>query len=225
MLSFIPTPIGNTEDITLRALKLMKQLNVFFCEDTRMTKKLLQIYEIDYAEKKFYSLTSFTKPHQLSKYQDILQDTDAGVLSDAGTPWVSDPGKQLIKLCREGDVSFEILPGANALIPAVVGSYFDTSSFTFFGFLPKKKGKQTMLKYIVQSDYPVFIYESVHRVEKTLGELQAVGFEWTVCLFRELTKMFEQKEKWSIQEVLTKIENGDIKPKGEFVIGFYPTSS
>lgn len=131
MLSIIPTPIGNKEDITLRGLRLLKELSIFFCEDTRTTIKLMRLYDIDWRNKKLHSLTSFTSELKAMSYIDIMREEHCGMLSDAGTPGLSDPGKQLVKFCREYKIPFETLPGANALIPAVVGAGFDTSSFVY----------------------------------------------------------------------------------------------
>ena len=127
MLTFIPTPIGNKEDITLRALRLLKELKYLICEDTRTTKKLLQMYEIDYSDKEFFSLTSFTDKGKLAHYANLIRENEVGMLSDAGTPGLSDPGK------------YSILPGANALVPSIVAAGFDTSEFVYIGFLPQKK--------------------------------------------------------------------------------------
>ncbi len=182
MLYLIPTPIGNTEDITLRALRLFRELKYFICEDTRMLKKLLRLYEIDYSEKQFFSLTSFTQQWKINHYINILQDSDVWLVSDAGTPGLSDPGKTMIKVCQEEQLPYSILPWANALVPSVVAAGFDTSKFIFLWFLPKKKGKQTTLKFIIESDIPVFFYESVHRVEKTLLELRKLWFEGQVSV-------------------------------------------
>ncbi|USN55944.1 MAG: hypothetical protein H6765_05290 [Candidatus Peribacteria bacterium] len=131
MLSLVPTPIGNREDITLRALRYLKELPVFFCEDTRMTIKLMRLYDIDRRNKQLHSFTSFTSEQKSIQYIDIIKEQHCGMLSDAGTPGLSDPGKALVKFCREYQLPFEVLPGATALIPAVVAGGFDTSSFVY----------------------------------------------------------------------------------------------
>ena len=131
MLYFIPTPIGNKEDITLRALRLFKELKYIISEDTRTTKKLLGMYDIDYKDKNFLSLTSFTDRGKLAHYMNIIREHDVGVVSEAGTPGLSDPGKILVQLCNENHVLYTILPGATALVPAVVGAGFDTSEFIY----------------------------------------------------------------------------------------------
>lgn len=223
MLYLIPTPIWNREDITLRALRLFKEINIFVCEDTRTFKKLLSMYEIEYKTKEFYSLTSFTKEYELKKYIQLLQNNDIAVVSEAGTPWLSDPGKVLIKLCQEQTIPYSILPWANALIPAVVGSAFDTSKFTYLGFFPQKKWRQTLLKNIVEwifpSDtIPVFFYESVHRIEKLVKELESLDFQWEISISRELSKMYEQLFTGKLDELKQLIQEKKLPIKGEFVV-------
>ncbi len=219
MLYFIPTPIWNKDDITLRAIKLMQSLEFFICEDTRTTMKLMKMYEIPYKDKTFFSLTSFTSDHQLARYVDILKASDIGLVSEAGTPGLSDPGKSMIKLCHQYQIPYTILPGANALIPAVVAAGFDTSEFTYLGFLPTKKGRQTKIQEILQSEIPVFVYESVHRIEKLLKELQLAGFVGQIAIAREVSKMFEQHFTWTVEEAVDLITSKKLPIKGEFVVG------
>jgi 16S rRNA (cytidine1402-2'-O)-methyltransferase len=154
--------------------------------------KLLHMYDIDFKAKQLFSLTSFTEKGKLNHYLNIIKENDVGVVSEAGTPGLSDPGKTLIKLCNDNQISYNILPGANALIPAVVAAGFDTSEFTYLGFLPTKKGRQTKIKEILQSEIPVFVYESVHRIEKLLEELKQNDFHGQIAIAREVSKMFEQ---------------------------------
>jgi 16S rRNA (cytidine1402-2'-O)-methyltransferase len=172
MLYFLPTPIGNKQDITLRTLRLLQELPIFLCEDTRTAKKLFAMYEIETKTKQFLAFTSFTDQGRMSSYKKLIAENDVGVLSEAGTPGLSDPGKSLIQLCNEADFPFTILPGASALVPAIVGAGFDTSVFTFLGFLPQKKGRQTALKEAIERKEPTFFYESVHRIEKLIAELK-----------------------------------------------------
>ena len=221
MLYLIPTPVGNKEDITIRALRLMRELKFLICEDTRTTRKLLQMYEIDYSDKQFFSLTSFTDKGKLSHYVNLIAENEVGMLSDAGTPGLSDPGKVLIQLCYENGLNFSVLPGANALVPAVVGAGFDTSSFVYIGFLPQKKGRQTALKIAIQSQIPTFFYESVHRMEKLIKELKELGFDGKVKILRELSKAFEEVQTLEMNELLQKWKSGDLVIKGEFVVGLY----
>jgi 16S rRNA (cytidine1402-2'-O)-methyltransferase len=219
MLYIIPTPLGNLQDITLRAVELLKNLHYVICEDTRSTKKLMQLLNIPYDTKQFYSLTSFTNAGQIDRYVDLIKNNDVGLVSDAGTPWLSDPGKSLIEVCHKYTLPFTVLPGANALIPVVVASGFDTSQFVYIGFLPKKKGKQTLMKEMIASERPYFFYESVHRISKALQELYNLGFRGKVSIGRELTKMHEQLLTDSIENVLAALKAGQIPEKGEFVVG------
>ena len=221
MLYLIPTPVGNKEDITIRALRLMRELKFLICEDTRTTRKLLQMYEIDYSDKQFFSLTSFTDKGKLSHYVNLIAENEVGMLSDAGTPGLSDPGKVLIQLCYENGLNFSVLPGANALVPAVVGAGFDTSSFVYIGFLPQKKGRQTALKIAIQSQIPTFFYESVHRMEKLIKELKELGFDGKVMILRELSKAFEEVQTIEMNELLQKWKSGYLVIKGEFVLCLY----
>ena len=222
MLYIIPTPIGNREDITLRALRLFKELEIFICEDTRTLKKLLSMYEIGYSNKQFYSLTSFTDQGKMNHYLNILSDNDIWLVSEAWTPGLSDPGKSLIQLCNENNLKYTVLPGANALVPSVVGSGFDTSSFVYLWFIPQKKWRQTVLKNIIAKKYgemPVFFYESVHRFEKLLKELRNLWFDWKISVSREISKMYEQILNWNLDEILNLVKEKKLSIKWEFVIG------
>lgn len=220
MLFLIPTPIWNRDDITLRALHLFKELKIFICEDTRTFKKLLSMYEIDYSDKEFYSLTSFTDKWKLNFYVKLMHDNDIWMVSEAWTPWLSDPGKSLIQLCNENNLKYTVLPWANALIPSVVSAWFDTSSFVFLWFLPQKKWRQTILNKIISNEYwmAVFFYESVHRFEKLLSELQNLWFNWKIFVGREISKMYEQIYNWSIEDLIVLFKNNNFSVKGEFVV-------
>jgi len=183
------------------------------------------MYEIDYKDKNFYSLTSFTDQGKMNHYFNLLSDNDVWLVSEAGTPGLSDPGKSLIQLCNENKIEYTVLPGANALIPAVVASGFDTSSFVYLGFLPQKKWRQTILKLIVQSaewktkKSPYFFYESVHRFEKLLKELEELWFEWKISVSREISKKFEQIVNWDLDEVIELVKTKKLPIKWEFVVG------
>lgn len=186
--------------------------------------KLMGMYEIPYKDKTFFSLTSFTSDTQLARYVDILKASDIGLVSEAGTPWLSDPGKSMIQLCNTYNIPYTILPGANALVPAVVAAWFDTSEFVYLGFLPTKKGRQTKIKEILASKIPVFVYESVHRIEKLLQELSQAGFTGQISIARELSKMFEQHFTWTVEEALNMIKEKKLPIKGEFVVGMKNTN-
>jgi len=220
MLYFVPTPIGNLKDITLRALELFKSNFVFFCEDTRKFKKLLNAYNISLKWKNIFSFHAQSKSNLAAKIAKRWLSEDIVIVSEAGSPGLSDPGKEIVKWAYRYSTPFEILPGPTALIPAVVAACFDTHNFIFFGFLPLKKGLSSKIEEIVNSKIPIFVYESVHRVSLTLKKIKQAGFDRKVLLARELTKMFEQKECGHIDTVLDKIDKGYIPTKWEFVLGF-----
>lgn len=219
MLYFVPTPIWNKEDITLRAIRLLREISIMICEDTRTTKKLLSMYDISLDCKEFYALTSFTSQWKLDFYCKILKDNDAVMISEAGTPGLSDPWKSLVQLCNENQIPFSILPGANALVPSVVAAGFDTTEFKFIWFLPQKKWRQTALKNMLTSDIPTFFYESVHRMEKLLDELEELKFDGKIFIAREISKCFEQYFTWNLSECKEMIKNWQLAIKGEFVVG------
>ena len=218
MLYFVPTPIWNKEDITLRSLRLLKEVNILICEDTRTAKKLLSMYDISITWKDFHSITSFTSPWKLKFYANLLQENDAVVVSEAWTPWLSDPWKSLVQLCNENNIQFTVLPGANALVPSIVAAGFDTTQFTFIWFLPQKKGRQTTLKDMMERESPTFFYESVHRMPKLLEELKNLNFDWQIFIAREISKVFEQFFTWSLAECEEFIKEWKIVIKWEFVV-------
>lgn len=181
------------------------------------------MYDIPLEGKQFHGYGSFTDTRKMKQYIELAKHHDCGVVSEAGTPGLSDPGKTLIQICNEHAIPFDVLPWANALVPSLVSAGFDTSDVRFAGFIPHKKGKQTLLKSIIASDIPVFVYESVHRVVGSLEDLQELGYKGQVFVGREITKMFQQCLTASIDEVLAWFKNGTIQCKGEFVLGFYPS--
>ncbi len=219
MLYVIPTPIGNLEDITLRALNLFKKIDIFICEDTRTFKNLLHAYDIDFKDKKFFSLTSYTNRWKIAQYLNLLKENDVWLVSEAGMPWLSDPGKELIKLCWEKWINFDVLPWANALLPWVIASCFPTNEFCFVWFLPQKKWRDKKLKEIINSDKSIFFYESVHRMEKLMNQLKDLWFDGYIFIWRELTKKFQQYECGRFEEIYEKFVNWEIVKKGEFVVG------
>ena len=179
------------------------------------------MYDIEWKTKKLLSLTSYTQDYKLDEYLTMIKEQNCGVVSEAWTPGLSDPGKQLIKLCRDFWFPFEILPGANALIPGVIACPTDTSNFVYRGFIPQKKGRQTFLQWVLQSVYPVFAYESVHRIEKLLTQLDDLGYDWLVYIGREISKMYEQHLSGTTKELLEKIASWEMPVKGEFVVWFF----
>jgi 16S rRNA (cytidine1402-2'-O)-methyltransferase len=219
MLYIIPTPVGNLEDITLRAVRILKEVKLILAEDTRQTKKLLDHYEIKnqlQAYHKFNERRS-CEPiiHQLATGMDIA------LVSDGGTPCISDPGFILVEACIEANIKVQCLPGATAFVPALVNSGFDTSSFVFEGFLPHKKGRETLFKKFALEERSIILYESPYRVIKTLEQIeQFIGTERLISISREISKYYEETVRGTAPELL---KHYSIKePKGEFVIVIGP---
>ena len=211
----VPTPVGNLEDITLRALRMLREADCLYAEDTRVTRKLLNHYEI---QKPVYPFHAHNEHRTLEFVMDKIKENNMTVLvSDAGTPGISDPGFLLVRACIEADIVVSCLPGATALIPALVGSGFGSDRFCFEGFLPNKKGRQTKLKELALEERTVVLYESPHRLVKCLGQI-AEFFEPTrkVCVAREISKIYEEFKRGEVQDVLKHYESHP--PKGEIVI-------
>jgi 16S rRNA (cytidine1402-2'-O)-methyltransferase len=221
-LYIVATPIGNLEDISLRALRILKEVDLILCEDTRVTKKLLDRYQI----KK--PLLSYHQHSKLQKIEEIIsllkEGKNLALVSDSGTPGISDPGNKLVNEVVKwlsDQVKIIPIPGPSALTCAASVSGFPMDKFLFLGFLPKKKKRKEVLKEIVDSKYPVIFYESPYRILKTLNELKnTMSSEQrtrsNIVVARELTKKFETIYRGKIDEVIEKIKND--KTKGEFVV-------
>lgn len=214
-LYLVPTPIGNLEDITLRAIKVLKAVDVVLAEDTRTSGKLLKHYEIT---------TPMLSHHMHNEHKmvdrivdRILAGENFALISDAGTPAISDPGFLLTRACIEKGVDVECLPGATAFVPAIVNSGFPNDKFIFEGFLPVKKGRQTRLKLLSEETRTMIFYESPHKLIKTLQQFEEYfGENRQVSVSRELTKLYEETRRGSIKEV--KDHFIEHPPKGEIVI-------
>ena len=214
-LYIVPTPIGNLDDITLRAVNVLRDVDFILAEDTRTTSFLLKHLGI---EKKLYSHHKFNE-HTTVKMvaESIAAGRNAALVSDAGTPGISDPGFLLVRTCVEAEIEVETLPGATALIPALVQSGFPCDRFCFEGFLPQKKGRAKQLQSLAAEERTMIFYESPYRVVKCLEQFAEVfGPERRVSVSRELTKKFEQTVRGRVAEVLEHFRTTD--PKGEFVI-------
>ena len=214
-LYLIPTPIGNLEDITLRALRILKEVDIILAEDTRTSSKLLKHYEIS---KKLVAHHQHNEHKLLNR---VIENIKAGetmaLISDAGTPAISDPGFLLVRECIKQDVEIECLPGATAFVPAIVNSGFPCDKFVFEGFLPHKKGRQTRLKLLAEENRTIVFYESTHRLLKTLNQFsEFFGEERQVSVSRELTKMHEETVRGTVAEVIEYYNNN--VTKGEIVI-------
>ena len=214
-LCLVPTPIGNLEDITLRAIRMFKECDVIFAEDTRVTKKLLNHLEIN---KQVLPFHAHNEHKMLQSTIDRIKSNALTVLvSDAGTPGISDPGFLLTRECVNAGIDLECLPGPTAFVPALVASGFPCDKFVFEGFLPHKKGRQTRLKLLAEEERTVILYESPHRLGKCLGQLEEFfSPERNVCVVREISKFFEEYKRGTASEVKAYYEQHP--PKGEIVI-------
>lgn len=217
MLYVIPTPVGNLEDITLRALRLLKEVDVILAEDTRTSRKLLQHYEIDTPLRAHHAHNENQAAEHLVK--EIQGGRTLALISDAGTPGISDPGFSLVRSCVEAGIRVECLPGATAIIPALVGSGLPCNRFYFEGFLPHKKGRQTRLQYLAELPCTVALYESPHRLGKCLQQLvDHCGGQRQAVVCRELSKLFEEYARGTLEELVQKVADQSLKAKGELVI-------
>lgn len=214
-LILVPTPIGNLEDITLRSLRILKECDQIYAEDTRVTKKLLSHFEISKMVLPFHA---HNEHKALQSAIEKIKSSEMTVLvSDAGTPGISDPGFLLVRACVEEGLLVECLPGPTAFVPALVGSGFPCDKFVFEGFLPHKKGRQTRLTKLAQEDRTIVLYESPHRLVKCLGQIEEfMGADRKVCVVREISKMFEEFKRGTASEVKAHYEAH--APKGEIVI-------
>jgi 16S rRNA (cytidine1402-2'-O)-methyltransferase len=214
-LILVPTPIGNLEDITLRSLRILKECDQIYAEDTRVTKKLLAHFEISKMVTPFHA---HNEHKALQSAIEKIKSSEMTVLvSDAGTPGISDPGFLLVRACVEEGIPIECLPGPTAFVPALVGSGFPCDKFVFEGFLPHKKGRQTRLLKLSEEERTIILYESPHRLVKCLGQIEEfMGAERRVCVVREISKMFEEFKRGTASEVKAYYEAHP--PKGEIVI-------
>jgi len=214
-LFLVPTPIGNLGDITIRGLEVLKQVDTILAEDTRTSGTLLRHYEIS---KPLQSFHIFNEHKTLTGLIQRMQGGETmALISDAGTPGISDPGFLLVRECLKAGLKIETLPGATALIPALVNSGFPTDRFVFEGFLPHKKGKQTTLKRLAEEERTIIVYESPHRLVKTLEQMiEFFGEDRLVSVSRELTKLYEETFTGRLIEVLTHFKSKEVK--GEIVL-------
>ena len=210
---FIPTPIGNLEDMTIRAINTLKAVDLIACEDTRESKKLLDFYEIN------KPLTSYHKFNEQAKSEELINKASEGltigVISDQGMPGMSDPGEILIKKCLENNISYTILPGPSSILTALIGSGQDMNQFTFYGFIGKKsKEKKELYEKLKNEDKTSIIFDSVHNLPKTIEDFKELFPERKLTIARELTKKFEEYKTYTIKD----INSDEITFKGEFVL-------
>ena len=214
-LYIVPTPIGNLEDITLRAIRVLKEVDLILAEDTRTSGKLLKHFDIG---------TQMRSHHMHNEHRmvdGIVKRIQAGetvaLISDAGTPAISDPGFLLTRACVENNLEVDCLPGATAFVPALVNSGLPNDRFVFEGFLPVKKGRQTRLQFLTEETRTMIFYESPHKLLKTLTQFgEYFGDDRQISISRELTKLYEETMRGTTKEILNHFENKP--PKGEFVV-------
>ncbi|MCO6478226.1 MAG: 16S rRNA (cytidine(1402)-2'-O)-methyltransferase [Phaeodactylibacter sp.] len=216
MLYLIPTPIGNLEDITLRALRIFREVNLILAEDTRTSKKLLSHYEIETPLRSYHAHNEHAITGELADQME--QGTVMALISDAGMPGISDPGFLLARECVRRGIRVECLPGATAFVPALIASGLPSDKFFFEGFLPHKKGRQTRLQFLAALPHTFILYESPHRLIKCLGQLaEACGPQRMACVARELTKLHEEVRTDTL-EGLREFYGAQAKVKGEIVV-------
>ncbi|MFA6334477.1 MAG: 16S rRNA (cytidine(1402)-2'-O)-methyltransferase [Bacteroidales bacterium] len=214
-LYIIPTPIGNLEDITLRAIKVLKEVDLILAEDTRTSSVLLKRYDI---HTRMESHHKYNEHRSIEKVTDrLLSGESIALISDAGTPGISDPGFLLVRLCKERGIDVETLPGATAFVPALINSGFPCDRFCFEGFLPLKKGRQTKIKELSEENRTIILYESPYRLVKTLSQLaQLFGDDRMASVSRELSKLHEENRRETLGELVLWYTANE--PKGEIVI-------
>lgn len=214
-LAVVPTPIGNLEDITLRAIRYLKEADLIFAEDTRTSSKLLKHLNIQTPLKAMHMHNEHTSKAFFASL--IHQNSLSCLISDAGTPGISDPGQLLIQECIQQSIEVEVLPGPTAFVPALVLSGVNTSQFHFHGFMPHKKGRQTLITSLKEENIPHIFYESPHRLIKLLQQvIEFLGPERKVAVVRELTKIHEECVRGTANEVLESFQNRTVK--GEIVV-------
>lgn len=215
VLYVISTPIGNIRDITLRAIDTLKEMDILLAEDTRVTSYLLGHYQIQVPVHSFHLSNEHQKVNQVINW--LKEGKKVGLVSDAGTPGISDPGYLLFHACVENNITIDCLPGANALLPALIKSGFPCERFIFEGFLPHKKGRVKRIQSWLEEERTIVIYESPHRIIKTLEQIRDIlGSERLLSVSRELTKKFEETRNGNAVQLLEYFNSKAIK--GEFVV-------
>lgn len=217
-LYIIATPIGNLEDITFRAIRILKEVDCIYCEDTRTSGILLNHYQINTPRKSYHAHSGEVKESEI--ISRLEKGEKLALISDAGTPGISDPGVTLVKkiIDKFGNETVSPIPGASALVSAISASGVDTSEFIFLGFMPHKKGRKTKIEEALKEKRTVAFYESTHRIEKLLEEVSKENPKKKIILARELTKHFEEFLSGSATEILEIFKKTPEKKKGEFVV-------
>jgi len=218
-LFIVATPIGNMGDLTFRAKEILENSEIIVAEDTRTTRKIFSAYEISTEGKYFWSHHAKSSDHSIEKiFQALKEGKDIAFVSDAGTPGISDPGTKVVGEAKKKGFHVSPIPGASAIISALSVSGLPTDKFTFLGFMPHKKGRQTLMKEISEADHTMCFYESVHRIEKCITEMQKYFPEKIICIAREITKKFEDISLGTPDFFAQKFLENPEQKKGEFVV-------
>ena len=223
MLTFIPTPIGNPQDITIRALKEFEKATLFLCEDTRETKRFLRIleerFDFTYPEVEFLSFHEHNGEARLTEISQRLEKEQVIYVSDAGMPVISDPGQILVEYCQKNAIKYDVLPGASAVTTAYAASGFEEGKFLFYAFLPHKGTERTSALIVAMNGKDnVVLYEAPHRIEKLIEEIAHIDENREVFFSKELSKKFQNYYRGSAKEILEEFQNQRINPKGEWVV-------
>ncbi len=214
MLYVVATPIGNLEDMTFRAVRILKEVDYIFAEDTRVTRKLLEHYEI---KNTVYRYDEHTKQHQIENIINLLkEEKDIALVTDAGTPCISDPGYEVVDSAHKENIKVVAVAGASALTSSLSIAGVSSRRFCFEGFLPKKKGRQTLFKKLAEEKRAIVIYESPFRIEKTLKDIETFLGERSIVIVREITKIYEEVLRGTTKELIEKLQKKPIK--GEIVL-------
>ncbi len=215
LLFLVPTPLGNLEDITLRAIRVLREVDLILAEDTRTTGVLLKHLEINNKLKSYHAFNEHRVLNEI--ISELLNDTKIALVTDAGSPGISDPGFLIVRACIENNIPFECLPGPTALIPALLNSGLPADSFVFIGFLPVKKGRNKLLNQLAGENRTMIFYESPYKLVKSLGDLIGYfGEDRSISISREITKLHEQTRRGTLREMKDFFSSHN--PRGEFVI-------
>ena len=221
MITFIPTPIGNPQDITLRAMKLFEKAELFLCEDTRQTKRLLRLleerFDMTYPEADFYSFNEHNGQERLDALGTTFKDKEVIYVSDAGMPVISDPGQLLVEYAQKNEIAYDVLPGASAVTTAYAASGFEEGKFTFYAFLPHKgKERSTALAEVLSNEYNTVLYESPHRLEKLLQEILDLDEGRELFLAKEISKKFQRYYRGTVKDLNEQFK--ELTIRGEWVV-------
>jgi len=221
MITFIPTPIGNPQDITIRAMKLFEKAELFLCEDTRQTKRLLRLleerFDMTYPEADFYSFNEHNGEQRLEEFGASLSEKEVVYVSDAGMPVISDPGQLLVVYAQEQNISYDVLPGASAVTTAYAASGFESGKFIFYAFLPHKGKERSMaLAEVLSNEYNTVLYESPHRLEKLLQEILDLDEERELFLAKEISKKYQRYYRGTVKDLNEQFK--ELTIRGEWVV-------